>query len=712
MSQNSIANLTCTPVPGRSGGGVGFAITNPSVPERTIAIVEGLSLLVRLHGARSEIVHNMSKQITDYLNKASDEMVWVKLCKYLLCLPLAQYLKTEKPLEPEIPFAFTGMFLRWYRNRIKLFSRRNTHLWYSWFQAKRCALVSSDQFMEKTYADHFTSLTREDPGDEFAIDAAFAHPTFFRVLTSIRHTLPKRETVTWIKSLPSASACFEATRAQGGQWLSLRRRLLVDEERVDSFVSYTSELSQMVEAWSIPSRESQVISLYIPSGRDDWEDLLHEKWDFSQPLRATIQGIIEPLKVRVISKGECLPYYSMIWLQKALHGTMRKMDCFRLIGRPFSPTDLKDLTVHSKAWYHWFSVDYSAATDGLSWKFSSRILRVLLADDEKLLEEALRVLGPHRLFYPVRDVTGSVYTEERGIQSNGQLMGSILSFPILCLANLATYLLTMNKEHYGLSDEKRLKGVLVNGDDMVYAAPPHLWERHKEVSADLGLTMSVGKAYSHPIYANINSTSIHLDLSREGACPRQIDYLNLGLHFGTDVQKKKEKKTEGVGVSPNSGPASCINVLQQGCLTIKDRHAILKDYFSRHRDELSAACRASLLIETKQGVKRKQVIRNLFLPCSSGGMGVEAPPGWRYRIKKIDQYIARSLRPEGIDFSANPLPGYEPEEVRIEKTPWSKPFVEPEPEFYIPQGCRPMSRVECQIPVRPWIRSKRICVSV
>ena len=100
-------------------------------------------------------------------------------------------------------------------------------------------------------------------------------------------------------------------------------------------------------------------------------------------LRCTIQAVLEPLKVRVISKGEAVPYYLSKSLQVAIHSVMRQMDCFRLIGRPLCPTDLIDLRDNpvegGEGELEWNSVDYSAATDKLSARLSRSILLPIIS---------------------------------------------------------------------------------------------------------------------------------------------------------------------------------------------------------------------------------------------------------------------------------------------------------------------------------------------
>lgn len=667
--------------PGSPGGG-GTKTCDPiTCSDRTSALLRGISVVLQEHDAPGNLVNSFIQQIHRYLDDATNELVWVKRCKYLLALPLSKYLRCEAPSVPDRAFSPSGIVRRWMKNRLNSFSRKNTHLWYSWFQCKRCTLVCSDDFIDQTYREHLESLTKEDPGDPFAIDAAFSNPTFFRVLERVRDDVEKDLLTAGVNryidiscTTPSTSACFNTSRLEGGQVLALRRACADLDgwcpknglTEAIHFTSFSDELYRMDWFPCIMGSDLQVVEIRQPSGFDDWVELIDifKKMCPDDRLGAQIQGVLEPLKVRVISKGESIPYYFHKGLQRALHDSIRVMPCFRLVGRPFCPTDVMDLKEVAVPGSLWFSVDYSAATDGLSWRFASTILRFLLARfPKKDLDWALRVLGPHDLYYPTREKKGSYVFG--GTQTNGQLMGSILSFPILCLANLATYLLTMSDIQAGWEDEKRLRGVLVNGDDMVYAAPREKWDRHVKVARDLGLQMSVGKAYQHRTYLNINSISVHYSLDIPGT-PDQIGYLNTGLLFRSDVQKKKGSDS----LASFSGTIASINPLLDGCLTEKGKCRILAKYLDLHKREILQE--SSLTVNI--GRSSNRVTRNLFLPCSLGGLGVDPPKGFRYRIKPFDRVLARSFLQEGIRYSlGRPCPAPELEAVKaIQPVPWMK----------------------------------------
>jgi len=367
-----------------------------------------------------------------------------------------------------------------------------------------------------------------------------------------------------------------------------------------------------------------------------------------------------------------------------------------------------DLKRKSTVEDQWFSVDYSAATDGLSWEYSGsifqRVIGGLPLEDQMM---AMKVLGPHSLHYPVPGSPGR--REYRGEQRNGQLMGSILSFPILCLANLGVYLLATNSYQQGWTDEERLNHVLVNGDDMVYSCHPDYWDVHKSIAGKVGLEMSVGKAYIHPVYANINSTSVHYDLRvpfeenfGKANTPYQIDYLNSGLFYGqrkvqeaSDIncvllngelvsrenpwsrvdlpEKKIRYLLQQAEMNPQDselGLVSTINWIMQGSLPGRQK-GLMKKILSVQSKKIKAECTALL----RHNGKVSLFTRNLFLPLCLGGMGVQIPPKFKVEVKPIQLKVANFLKKvSSMDLSSQlPLPGYPVSALEtVQNMPWSR----------------------------------------
>jgi len=610
--------------------------TRTTIPERTKAVIRGITLLMRHHGCHSKIIISAEKQIRAYANSSSSEKVWMKRMKYLLSYPIAKYLRNELPPTPDVEFKPSGVLRSFFKSRLLSFNKKNTHFWYSWYQAKRSSLPVSDDMVEGAYDDHLVALTSPDPGDEAVIDDIFSDTTFQYVLGKIKKHLSKVvKSEDFLNYVPKGSASFESTRKDGGQFRYLSS--IAFEKSDESTFLGIPELNKIDDEGEIK----------IPSGLDDWSSLgsLSSKLQ-EDTLSCTIQAVLEPMKIRIISKGESLPYYSMKALQKELHSYMRKMSCFRLIGRPFCPTDMMDLKKESHPDWEWFSIDYSAATDGLSYQYSRQIMEEIFElIPPSMYKRAFSVLGMHDLYYPtveVEPMSGrkTFSRDLRGTMTNGQLMGSILSFPILCLANLGVYLKVTRDIQKKWTKKQRLNHTLINGDDMLYAAPKKLWEDHVRIGRSVGLQMSPGKAYVHDTYANVNSVSIHHSLKKANSTPYLIPFLNVGLFYGQH-KVQGERGVEDESLRPDSF-VQCIDEVLKGCF--RNRQIMLYNYLSLHKDKINEETKSTLNIRGHKTIFH----RNIFLPCSVGGCGIQIPPREldrnRSRVEKTPVYLGYNLK--------------------------------------------------------------------
>jgi hypothetical protein len=256
-------------------------------------------------------------------------------------------------------------------------------------------------------------------------------------------------------------------------------------------------------------------------------------------------------------------------------------------------------------------------------------------------------------------------------QRNGQLMGSILSFPILCLANLGLYL---SANEISLRDpetrREKLKKVLVNGDDMLYVATEKAFKRHAVVGERIGLVMSPGKAYWHRRYANVNSVSADFDFNNQGS-PFKIPFLNVGLLVGRHKVLGTTESEDDLDLIEGFPFSSVVDTLLEGALPGKEVD-ILKIYLSWHR----------------KSITRELKGRNLFLPTSVGGLGQHAPEGFTYRVTREQLRIAHAIladRPYLVS-AQRPLPSGR--YLRVTQGPVDlRPFTEP-----IPSGDRARMR--------------------
>jgi hypothetical protein len=402
-------------------------------------------------------------------------------------------------------------------------------------------------------------------------------------------------------------------------------------------------------AWALTKGVEQNVhnSLYDEYGRHyDWTNR-PKIWAYADTvsrggvLHAKIQAVREPLKVRVISKGEAAPYYFAKSLQTALHDIMRQMDCFRLIGRSVCPTDILDIAEFGEDQF-WLSGDYKATTDMISARLGNEVLDQLTLDfDDKSREIYRAVLAPHFCVYPevyiMRTIDGKeiCVTEEVEpvMQTNGQLMGSILSFVILCLVNLGLCLaVKLRGMKLGVELPRRKKIVdrvrrklLINGDDTLYAGTMRQFELHCELGAGVGLEMSVGKTYVHSSYANINSLSFDCDLRRTASSCKAIPFLNSGLFFGQN--KVMGVLTEEEMEVTEQSKCSVINTMLEGSYKAADQAALLGSYLSLHRDDIA----------------REQKGRSLFIHPSLGGLGVKRPEGFKIFFNGPQLILAKTL---------------------------------------------------------------------
>ena len=202
--------------------------------ERTDALVRGLVFLLEHHSAPCRVVAELRTQLHAYLDNSSSEGVWLKRAKYALTYPCAKFLRCELPPSPDVAWRPSGALRRWMKARLNAFNRKNVHLWYSWLQAKRCALSVSDSLIKEAYKKHLDQLTQKDPclNDETAgprvLKQIFENPVFRNVLNYVRDEITRTYVSDFTDRTASNSACFEATRASGGQYGGLNKLILND----------------------------------------------------------------------------------------------------------------------------------------------------------------------------------------------------------------------------------------------------------------------------------------------------------------------------------------------------------------------------------------------------------------------------------------------------------------------------------------------------
>jgi len=323
--------------------------------------------------------------------------------------------------------------------------------------------------------------------------------------------------------------------------------------------------------------------------RSRWTEFYWAQWNKAKaeiPLVAPV-GLVEPLKVRVITKGPAYLYTVLKPIQKFLWRTLKGFRTFELISRYVSEDDINfvdnfnglftDPGKHYQWIHQWMllSGDFEASTDNLYSFISNTISDRIIFNLFQNRTDEDDVNLPAHFWNELRSFMRTALTEhifnldgEDIPQKNGQLMGSIVSFPILCIANAAMCRKAQEIDRcyyddvfgytegslyipsYQLNLEptfRRIDGgtvehhapLLINGDDCLLRGTPFLKKIWEELAKAYGFTASMGKTYWSDSFCTINSSTFRKSLIETGdSTPgmpyewKEVKYINSGLLHG------------------------------------------------------------------------------------------------------------------------------------------------------------------------------------
>jgi len=252
-------------------------------------------------------------------------------------------------------------------------------------------------------------------------------------------------------------------------------------------------LSQIVDdSLSTFRKRARYNDFVVPVTRNGpFEPNLGFRIPISPPNRLPVvkaHAIPEALKVRMITKAE-----EECWVlkpvQKAMWKALQHFKCFELTGTPNIDLEF----INSWKGKYLLSGDYESATDNLH----QDIMNLAIQELKKVIPEPYSSWmefesQPHLVEYP--EHTGL----ENIIQTRGQLMGSLLSFPILCVANAACIGIIKKQD---LSELQ----ALINGDDILFRECGRKIQSWKRLTKSIGLKPSIGKNYCAEDFGSINS---------------------------------------------------------------------------------------------------------------------------------------------------------------------------------------------------------------
>lgn len=190
----------------------------------------------------------------------------------------------------------------------------------------------------------------------------------------------------------------------------------------------------------------------------------------------------------------------------------------------------------------------------------------------------------------------------------------------------------------------------------------------------------------------------HYEITKAGATPKYVPYLNPGLFFG------QGKVQGGDDVKDTRNHISVIPTLLEGMRPSK-RNLMLGQYLLYHKEDLQRECQVL--------AGRTKLTANIFLEESVGGFGVQPPEGFRVTVTDQQRRLAATI------YQSNPFLGFKadiPEEDREEleftsvdeslRAPWLAPQREAGPKKFpeLVSGYISKKRVRAGF---CWLRTKR-----
>nr|WKV34225.1 MAG: RNA-dependent RNA polymerase [Riboviria sp.] len=350
---------------------------------------------------------------------------------------------------------------------------------------------------------------------------------------------------------------------------------------------YVFSLDEGVDDYKPNGRYLSPLALYQSRNPDD-----RLKMDAHVLPRVTVKAVLEPLKVRLITVGEAVPYYTSKFFQKAMFKHLRRFPQFNLIGSPLTTVHLDEmrkrrdkLDPQGRIFKFWVSGDYSAATDKIKSLYTQHAFEAFLSRTK--LSDPVKTLLRSVLYAQIVEYPGGIPTV---VQENGQLMGSPLSFPILCMVNLIAYWISM-EEYFGYEIEMEDLPCLVNGDDILFPSNSEHYKIWFGKITEVGFELSQGKNYCSKKYLTVNS----LLFKDDGSKFVKIEYFNVGLLTGQSKLNSERAKKELTPVWAN------YNTVMAGAVNKARAHRRFVHYNREVIDAVSNKGEFSLFAHPLQG---------------------------------------------------------------------------------------------------------------
>lgn len=465
--------------------------------------------------------------------------------QYETDLPVAKY---GIPGLDLLPARFRTFLGRWRSDRGKRSPLVDSKM-YTFFQGfKKGLLPVRLNAVSAQLRSHASSLTRDGQIDFWSKLQSVAVRA--REAFKLEKILTKEITVTSVSSKASVESNFASNGSVGfgftkwvhGQWGDGYGQIPEDHLQCSYRLLHTAGSSGSEFLGFVTNRRrfeapKEVRSYWI----SDHELALYGfNYSYSSEKSIAIPAcILEPMKVRVITKPRALQYAPLQCLQGRLWRRLAKhpSQVFRYTGEPVTEESLSDFAMSCRwrSGAKFVSGDYSAATDNLKGSVSLVLAEILFGglrgrhgSYPELVQRIMKSLTGGSIQYgsvqPPRDdwlykLARAEDPQARAFlscwksqlpadieQQNGQLMGNVLSFPLLCLANLCCFWLAVEEYEGRNVSFRELPPVRINGDDILFMSPDdRFYQIWAQWAARFGFELSVGKNLVSEDLMQINS---------------------------------------------------------------------------------------------------------------------------------------------------------------------------------------------------------------
>lgn len=473
-----------------------------------------------------ELLEIFDLQLDEY-NEYELRLLYQTISVYCELIPQFKYSYTlvfntnMKEVPPAHKAGYVGEYLfptclrvRLRQMRKYMDRKKNLILLNTVFQGfKKGLMPIHPKMVDKSLLDHQSSLTSQTTIPEYIADRMDS------LLSQMAKEMPKIDKFSWDFGI-SRKATYDYTYGYGGNVSFYRDLFLGNQDdircvRTPIFIGYVRKGNEVEEVFSPFLTRRELLEM----------DPGYREVEFI----STPATILEPGKARIITKPFQGMHTGLQQLQKYLWKFLynHKSGIFRLIGEKLDINHLWPILLEWSTGKYFNSGDFKAASDNLKQVVSERIYRKLfeslVSSNPRLYYRGLNSLCRSKIDYyrtvlpkyPI-DYGWEILDEDKRIVNmhNGQLMGNLLSFPILCIANYLAYHISKEVDEGRQIKLWRTGNVLINGDDILFCTSGRHYGIWQTVTTDIGLIPSVGKNYFNDKFCQINS-ELWIPLTRE-----------------------------------------------------------------------------------------------------------------------------------------------------------------------------------------------------